>query len=246
MAKIRLDERLVLEGFYESREKAKRSIMAGEVLVNNTPVIKAGTFIREEDEIRIKGSSLAYVSRGGLKLEKAIEVFQIDFNNKRVLDIGASTGGFTDCALQSGAQYVYALDVGTNQLAWKLRNNSLVKSIENCHIRDACLTHLDDEAVDIIVMDLSFISLTKVFPLLKPLIKPKGLVMALIKPQFEVGKERMEKNGIIKNPTLHLFAIESVKNSGKMCGLHCVAVEESPILGGKGNKEFIALFQFED
>lgn len=244
MAKIRLDERLVNEGFFESRERAKKSIMLGEVLVENVPVTKAGTFIKEEAEIRIRGCQIPYVSRGGLKLEGAIKSFNLDFIGKRVLDIGSSTGGFTDCALQNGAEIVYAVDVGTNQLAWKLRNETKVKSIENCHIKDLTLDMIDGEKVDIIVMDLSFISLTKVFEYLPNFIKKEGLIMALIKPQFEVGKARVEKNGIIKNPELHQFAIDSVVNFASTIGLVNREILESPILGGKGNKEFISLFQF--
>lgn len=243
MAKIRLDERLVNEGYFESRERAKRSIMAGDVLVDNVPVAKAGTFIKEESEIRLRGNLIPYVSRGGLKLASAIEKFNIDFKGKRVLDIGASTGGFTDCAIQNGASFVYALDVGTNQLAWKLRNHLQVKSIENCHIKDLTLEMIECVKVDIIVMDLSFISLTKVFVYLKSLLKNNGIIMALIKPQFEVGKERVEKNGIIKSPELHKFAVDSVVNFAKSLDFELIFIAESPILGGKGNKEFISLFK---
>lgn len=249
--KERLDILLVKNGFFESREKAKRAIMAGIVLVNDTKIDKAGTLVDVDKEIRIKGETLKYVGRGGLKLEKAIEVFSLDMKDKVVLDVGASTGGFTDCSLQSGASKVYAVDVGTNQLAWKLRQDERVISLENTHIQDLTSENLNGEKVDYVVIDVSFISLKRVFPHLKDFIKSSGKVMALIKPQFEVGKERIGKGGIVKDIVHHDYAISLVKEYAKENGFYLEGIDLSPITGGKGNVEYISLFglnekEFED
>ena len=187
----RLDVLLVQKGFFETREKAKRAVMAGLIIVDDKKIEKPGTQIKlnKEPNIRIKGEVMKYVSRGGMKLEKAIEVFSMNLKDKIVLDVGASTGGFTDCSLQNGASFVYAVDVGTNQLDWKLRNDSRVKSIENMHIKNLSTQDLDDSGVDYIVMDVSFISITKVFEYLTKFMKEDSKLMALIKPQFEVGRK---------------------------------------------------------
>ena len=196
--KKRLDLILVEKGFFETREKAKREIMVGNVSVNDKVETKAGTNFRDDDKLQIKvKDKLKYVSRGGLKLEKALQHWEIDLNGKRVLDIGASTGGFTDCALQNGAEYVYGVDVGTNQLDWRLRQDTRVKSLEETHIKDLTLDQLDGKKVDFIVIDVSFISLTKVIPYLERFIAEGSRALMLIKPQFEVGREKIGRNGIV-------------------------------------------------
>lgn len=240
--KERIDLLLVREGFFETRERAKRSIMAGVVLVDNKVVDKAGTLVNEEAEIRIKGEILKYVSRGGLKLEKAIKVFNLDFTGRIVADIGASTGGFTDCALQSGAKFVYAVDVGTNQLSWKIRQDERVKSLENCHVKDLKSEDLNGEKADFIVVDVSFISLGKVIPYFKDFLSENGKLVMLIKPQFEVGRENIEKGGIVKDFGKHKMAIENVIKSAEEIGLHINGIDVSPITGSKGNVEYISCF----
>ncbi|WP_442878059.1 TlyA family RNA methyltransferase [Cetobacterium sp.] len=243
--KERVDVLLVEKGFYETREKAKRAIMAGLVIINDKKIDKPGTSIKIDEEplIRVKGDACKYVSRGGLKLEKAISVFNMDFQDKIVLDVGSSTGGFTDCSLQNGAKFVYAVDVGTNQLDWKLRNDERVKSLENMHIKDLALSDLDDRKVDYIVMDVSFISITKVIEHLIKYFDKETKLMALIKPQFEVGKENIEKGGIVKDSKKHLMAIEMVVEEAKKSGLRLKGLDFSPITGTKGNVEYISLFE---
>ncbi len=246
--KERIDILLVQNGYFDSREKAKRAIMAGIVIVNNKRIEKAGEMIKidEDPEIRIKGEQLKYVSRGGLKLEKAVEVFNLNLKDKLVLDIGASTGGFTDCSLQNGAKFVYALDVGTNQLAYKLREDKRVKSLENTHVKDLNFEMLDGNKVDFMVMDVSFISITKILPDLGAYLNSEGKLMALIKPQFEVGRENIAKGGIVKDFSKHLMAIEKVIECGRESGLYLEAIDVSPITGGKGNVEYISCFSLED
>lgn len=243
--KERLDILLVEKRFFETREKAKRAIMAGIVIVDNNKVEKAGTLVDTESEIRIKGEQLKYVSRGGLKLEKAIEVFMMDLCDRRILDIGASTGGFTDCSLQNGAKFVYALDVGTNQLAYKLRENEKVKSLENTHIKDLNIDMLDNEKVDYMVMDVSFISITKIIPNLKDFLKEDGKLMALIKPQFEVGRENIDKGGIVKDFNKHKIAIENITKIAVEAGFYLENLDVSPITGTKGNVEYISYFSLK-
>ncbi|MCK5780327.1 MAG: TlyA family RNA methyltransferase [Psychrilyobacter sp.] len=243
--KERIDVLLVQQGFFETRERAKRAIMAGVVLVDNKKIEKPGIQIKwteELPEIRIKGEVLKYVSRGGLKLEKAIKIWDLDFKGKKILDVGASTGGFTDCALQSGAIYTYSMDVGTNQLDWKLRTHECVKSMEGVHIKDLTLEDVDNSNIDFIVMDVSFISITKVMPHLIKFMNENTKLMALIKPQFEVGRENIEKGGIVRNPKKHKMAIEMVLGSADEYGLSLHGLDYSPITGGKGNIEYISLF----
>ncbi|WP_319203508.1 TlyA family RNA methyltransferase [uncultured Ilyobacter sp.] len=246
--KERLDVLLVEQGFFETREKAKRAIMAGIVIVDDKKIEKPGTQIKidKEPEIRIKGQALKYVSRGGLKLEKAIEVFDLNMKDKIVLDIGASTGGFTDCALQNGAKYVYSADVGSNQLDWKLRNDERVKSIENTHIKDLKLEDVDGNKADYLVMDVSFISITKVFEHLIKFMKNDSELMALIKPQFEVGRENIEKGGIVKDFKKHKMAIEKIIEAANSHGLYLKSLDYSPITGGKGNVEYLSIFSLEN
>ena len=234
--KKRLDVILVDLGYFDSREKAKREIMAGNVIVNDKAETKAGTQFKEENikDIKIK-NKLKYVSRGGLKLEKAITYWNLDLKDKKVLDIGASTGGFTDCALQYGASFVYANDVGTNQLDYKIRNNEKVCSIEQTHIRDLEI----DGKVDYIVIDVSFISLTKVIPYFSKFGNRGYKVIALIKPQFELVPEKISKNGIVIEEEYRQEAIKKVVNSFKENGYTIIEIIDSPILGGKGNKEYL-------
>ena len=242
--KKRLDLILVEREIFETRERAKREIMAGNVLVNEKVETKAGTMFKDTEDliIRVK-DRLKYVSRGGLKLEKAIKVWNLDFKDKLVLDIGASTGGFTDCALQNGAKRVYANDVGTNQLDWKLRNDERVVSLEEKHIKDLEIEDLENNKVDFIVIDVSFISLTKVIPYFNKFLKDEGQVVMLIKPQFEVGKEKIGRNGIVENEEYHNEAIKKIINFIKDLGYELLGVEDSPIKGNKGNKEFLMLIK---
>ncbi|MGB6129477.1 MAG: TlyA family RNA methyltransferase [Psychrilyobacter sp.] len=247
--KERLDVLLVQQGFFETRERAKRAIMAGVVIVNDKKIEKAGTAIKWTDEfpdIRIKGEVLKYVSRGGLKLEKAMKIWDLDFSGKKILDVGASTGGFTDCALQNGAAFAYSMDVGTNQLDWKLRKHEQVRSIEGTHIKDLTLEEIDNSEIDFIVMDVSFISITKVIPHLIKFMNEDTKLMALIKPQFEVGRENIEKGGIVKNPKKHKMAIDMVVESAAEYGVKLHQLDFSPITGGKGNIEYISLFSLAE
>lgn len=248
--KERIDVLLVTNGFFEDREKAKRAVMAGIVLVNDRKIEKPGTQIKFDDDkplnIRLKGKNCKYVSRGGLKLEKAIKVFDLEFKDKIVLDVGSSTGGFTDCSLQNGATHVYAVDVGTNQLDWKMRNDERVTSIENRHIRDLKEEEIDNSEIDFIVMDVSFISITNVFPSLKKFFKKDTKLMALIKPQFEVEKQMLSKGGIVKEKENQIFAIKRVIESAEKNGLRLEKLDFSPIKGGKGNSEYISLFGLKE
>ena len=240
--KERLDVLLVKRGLAVSREKAKAVIMSGCVYVENQKEDKAGSMFADTANIEVRGNTLKYVSRGGLKLEKAVSVFNIDFSGKKVLDVGASTGGFTDCALQNGAEFVYSVDVGTNQLDWKLRNNPQVKSLENMHIKDLTLEDIDNNKVDYIVMDVSFISIKKIIGDLVKFFKPETKLMALIKPQFEVEKEHIAKGGIVKDDTRHIEVIKDIIEYGKKEGLYLEGLDFSPITGTKGNVEYISLF----
>ena len=240
--KKRLDLILVEKGFFETREKAKREIMVGNVSVNDKVETKAGTNFRDDDKLQIKvKDKLKYVSRGGLKLEKALQHWEIDLNGKRVLDIGASTGGFTDCALQNGAEYVYGVDVGTNQLDWRLRQDTRVKSLEETHIKDLTLDQLDGKKVDFIVIDVSFISLTKVIPYLERFIAEGSRVLMLIKPQFEVGREKIGRNGIVIEESYHDEAVKKIIEFSSQQNYKLVGITDSPITGTKGNKEFLIL-----
>ena len=243
--KKRLDLILVERKFFETREKAKREIMVGNVIVNEQVVTKAGTMFKDNDELNIRiKDKLKYVSRGGLKLEKAIKTWDLDFSDKLVLDIGASTGGFTDCALQNGARRVYSVDVGKNQLDWKLRNNEKVVSLEEMHIKDLKEENIGNEKADFIVIDVSFISLTKVIPYFEKFLKKNGKIVMLVKPQFEVGREKIGRNGVVENEEYHDEAIKKIISFSKECGYELAGVGDSPIKGAKGNKEFLMLLKF--
>lgn len=241
----RLDLILVEREFFETREKAKREIMAGNVIVNEQVVTKAGTMFKNNDELSIRvKDKLRYVSRGGLKLEKAIKTWNLDFSEKFILDIGASTGGFTDCALQNGAERVYSVDVGKNQLDWKLRNDSRVISLEEMHIKDLKESDIENKKINFIVIDVSFISLTKVIPHFEKFLAEDGKAVMLVKPQFEVGREKIGKNGVVENEEYHDEAIKKIISFSKEHGYELIGVEDSPIKGAKGNKEFLMLIKF--
>ena len=243
--KKRLDLILVERELFETREKAKREIMAGNVIVNEQVETKAGTMFMDNDKLKIRiKDKLKYVSRGGLKLEKAIKTWDLDFKDKLVLDIGASTGGFTDCALQNGAKYVYSVDVGKNQLDWKLRNDERVLSLEEMHIKDLKQEDINNEKVNFIVIDVSFISLTKVIPYFKKFLAKTGKIVMLVKPQFEVGREKIGRNGVVENEEYHDEAIKKIISFSKEGGYELLGVEDSTIRGTKGNNEFLMLLKF--
>lgn len=240
MAKERLDVLLVNKNIFESREQAQRVIMAGEILVNDIRITKPGTKVNDDADIRHTGKGLPYVSRGGLKLKRAIDAFSIDFNEKIVLDVGASTGGFTDCALKHGARKVYSVDVGYGQLAWSLRNDPKVVVMERTNAREL-KPDMFQEKLDIITMDVSFISITKILPQFPALINNNGLIITLIKPQFEAGKENVGKKGVVKDPNIHIFVIKNIVIEAKKSGLYAIKLDHSPIKGPEGNIEFLLL-----
>ena len=242
MEKIRLDQLLVKKGMVPSREKGRALIMAGQVYVNGVKVEKAGTPVSDEDRIHIRGELLPYVSRGGLKLAKAIEVFHLNFSGKIVLDIGASTGGFTDCALQNGARKVYAVDVGYGQLAWSLRQDERVVVLERTNARYLTREQIK-EFVDIITIDASFISLKKILPPLIDFLKEEGVIIALIKPQFETGRELVGKKGVVKDPLVHQQVITDIVAFCQRQALEVKGLTFSPIRGPEGNIEFLILLQ---
>ena len=244
--KMRLDEYLVENEYFENLDVAQRQIMIGNVIINEQKIEKAGEIINIEKikSIRIKEKDISYVSRGGLKLEKAIKEFNLDFENKIVMDVGASTGGFTDCALQNGAKFVYAVDVGTNQLDWKLRTNNKIKSIENKHINNLEKEDTEDE-IDIIVMDISFISIKRVLHKIEEFLKKDGFTVFLIKPQFEAEREDIEK-GIVKDTDVHKKIIDDIVEEAKKYNLYLQNLTESPIKGTKGNTEYLAVFSKEE
>jgi 23S rRNA (cytidine1920-2'-O)/16S rRNA (cytidine1409-2'-O)-methyltransferase len=236
--KERLDKILVDRKMADSRERARALVMAGQVVVNDHAVVKAGQMVSIDAEIRLKGEALPYVSRGGLKLEKALEMFAIDVTNLTALDAGASTGGFTDCLLQRGARKVFAVDVGYGQLAWKLRGDQRVVNMEKTNIRYLEPGRLD-EVPDIAVIDVSFISLDKVLAPVSRLIRDGGRIVALIKPQFEVGRGEVGKGGVVRDREKHQRVVDTVHSLAESLGLMVQGVVESPILGPKGNREFL-------
>ncbi|MFC7440970.1 TlyA family RNA methyltransferase [Laceyella putida] len=245
MEKERLDVLLVDKGFFPSREQAKRSIMAGLVIVNNERMDKAGTKVPVDAIIEVKGELHPYVSRGGLKLEEALRAFPIQMVGRVVLDIGASTGGFTDCALQNGAKQVYAIDVGYGQLAWKLRQDERVIVMERTNFRYLEPQDLKGDPPDFAVIDVSFISLSHILPVLKKLLQPQGEVMALVKPQFEAGKEQVGKKGIVKDPSIHREVLSRFVQMATTLGYDVRGLAPSPIKGGEGNIEFLSYLVLE-
>ena len=234
----RLDALVVQKGLATGRDQAKAYILAGQITVNGQRVDKAGAMVEETAELAFTGHANPYVSRGGLKLIKALEAFQIDLAGKRVLDLGASTGGFTDCALQRGACHVVAVDVGYGQLAWSLRNDSRVTVLERTNAR-YLKSGLVGEAVDFISADLSFISLTKIIPVLPSLLKPGGELVLLVKPQFEAGREQVGKKGVVKDPAVHIEVIARVADCARDHGLIPINLDFSPITGPEGNIEYL-------
>ena len=237
--KERVDILLVDRGLCETREKAKRSIMAGLVYSNETRIDKAGEKISIDAPLQVKGSQLKYVSRGGLKLEKALEIFDMSVSGKLMLDIGSSTGGFTDCALQNGAKHCYALDVGSNQLAWKIRSDERVTVMEKTNFRYSKPEDFAEGLPEFATIDVSFISLSLILPVLKTILMPGGDVMALVKPQFEAGRENVGKKGIVRDPKVHLDVLEETATMATKIGFVVKDASYSPITGGEGNIEFL-------
>ncbi len=236
--KERLDVLLVKNGLAPSREKAKIMIMEGNVFVAGQREDKAGSTFPEDVQIEVRGSSLKYVSRGGLKLEKALASFPIDLNGCICMDIGASTGGFTDCMLQNGAVKVYAIDVGYGQLAWKLRSDERVVCMEKTNFRYVTDEQIK-EPVDFASVDVSFISLSKILPVAYPLLKEKGEMACLIKPQFEAGREKVGKKGVVRDPKVHEEVIQNVFGFASDAGFAICGLEYSPVRGPEGNIEYL-------
>ncbi|MEW6213865.1 MAG: TlyA family RNA methyltransferase [Nitrospirota bacterium] len=255
--KERLDKILVSRGLVKSREMAKALIMEGKVLVNGKKITKAGTPVSEASEISLKEEDLPYVSRGGLKLEAAINFFNIDLNDKIIMDVVSSTGGFTDCLLKKGAKKVYCIDVGYGQLAWSLRRDPRIVVMERTNIRhldkilrgqESTLNQVQDRGqefedliksnIDMATVDVSFISLTKVIPVVLGFLKEEGEVLALIKPQFEVGKGEVGKGGVVREEVKRLRAVEDVRKNSEELGLKTIGIFRSPLPGQKGNIEY--------
>lgn len=246
LPKERIDVLLVEQGYYESREKAKAAIMAGLVYANNERIEKAGMKIPREAELKVKGSVHPYVGRGGLKLEKAIKHFGLDMNGLVMLDIGSSTGGFTDCALQHGASHVYAIDVGYNQLDWSLRNDDRVTVMERTNFRYVTPEDLIGPKPNFASIDVSFISLRIILPPLLALLKQPADIVALIKPQFEAGREKVGKSGVVRDPKVHKEVLETMLHFANELGLNLRGLTFSPITGGEGNIEFLAHWRLEE
>lgn len=240
--KERLDVLLVKRNLAESREKAKALIMSGIVYVNGQKEDKAGTTFEETAPIEVRGSTLKYVSRGGLKLEKAMDRFGVRLDGKICMDVGASTGGFTDCMLQNGAVKVYSVDVGHGQLAWKLRNDERVVCMEKTNIRYVAPEDIADP-IGFASIDVSFISLTKVLGPVKALLEDNGQIVCLIKPQFEAGREKVGKKGVVREPAIHLEVIDMVIDYALSIGFEALNLEFSPIKGPEGNIEYLLYLQ---
>lgn len=236
--KERLDVLLVKKGFAESREKAKAIIMSGNVFINNNREDKAGSMFEENTEIVVKGNTLKYVSRGGLKLEKAMEKFDVVLVDKVCMDVGASTGGFTDCMLQNGAVKVYSVDVGHGQLAWKLRQDERVVCMEKTNIRYVVRDDIEDD-IEFASIDVSFISLTKVLGPVRELLSEDGEIVCLIKPQFEAGREKVGKKGVVRDKDVHEEVIESIRTYSLENGFSVLNLEFSPVKGPEGNIEYL-------
>ena len=240
---MRLDIYLVQNEIFSSREQAKFNIAKGTVMVNGKLATKPSQPITQTDSITLTSkNAIPFASRGGLKLEKALQAFSIDCNNKVALDVGASTGGFTDCLLQHGASHVCAIDVGTNQMAETLKTNPKVVSIENINIKDLKPEQLDPNIFDLIVADLSFVSLTKVLDYFPKFLASNGYVITLIKPQFEVGPSQINRGGVVKNPKAHMQAIESIAIFAQKINLHLWQLTYAPIHQSTKNIEYLALF----
>ena len=236
--KQRLDIYLVENGLVSGRDLAKSLIMEGKVYVNNQKADKAGEQVGEKDKVELRGEALKYVSRGGLKLEKAMASFDISLDGCIAMDIGASTGGFTDCMLQNGAKKVYSVDVGYGQLAWKLRTDERVVNMERTNIRYVTLEQLDEE-LDFASIDVAFISLKLVLPVAKTLLKSDGELVALIKPQFEAGREKVGKKGVVRDPDVHKEVIYNITSFAQDNGFMVLGLDFSPIRGPEGNIEYL-------
>ena len=245
MAKIRLDVYLTENGFAPSRSAAQAMIMAGDVYINNQKALKAGETVAGTENIEVRGKTAKYVSRGGLKLEKAMQVFPINLDGKVCMDIGASTGGFTDCMLQNGATKVYAIDVGYGQLAWKLRQDERVVNMERTNIR-----YLDTDSLDPVPeffsVDVSFISLKLVLPVAYSAIKNDGFAVCLIKPQFEAGRDKVGKKGVVREKSTHIEVIENTLAFTKEIGFSVQGLDFSPVRGPEGNIEYLMYIQKSD
>ena len=238
MKKIRLDQLVFDLGLAESRERAKTTVMSGLVFVNGQRADKPGMQVSPDVNVEVKGTALPYVSRGGLKLEKALKVFPIDVNGKVCIDCGASTGGFTDVLLKNGAAKVYSVDVGYGQLAWSLRNDERVVNMERTNIRYISSEQIP-EPLDICVMDLSFISVKLVLPAVCALLKNDAQLVCIIKPQFEAGREEVGKKGVVRDKAVHLSVIESVLSFAPTVGMTVMGLDFSPIKGPEGNREYL-------
>ena len=238
MAKKRLDVLLVEQGLADSRQKAQAMIMAGQVYAGERRCDKAGQTLAEGTVLEVRGQTMPYVSRGGLKLEKAVKVFSITLNNKIAADIGASTGGFTDCMLKNGASKVYAVDVGYGQLAWTIRNDSRVVCLERTNARYLTKEQIP-ESLDFASVDVSFISLGLILPALRPLLKDRGEVTALVKPQFEAGREKVGKKGVVRDPAVHLEVLEQFLHQADQFDFSVKGLDFSPVLGPEGNIEYL-------
>ena len=236
--KQRLDAELVSRGIIQSRERAKAEIMAGKVYVNGQKADKAGELVTPADNIEFRGEQLKYVSRGGLKLEKAMELYGFRLDGKVCMDVGASTGGFTDCMLQSGASKVYSVDEGYGQLAWNLRQSEKVVNLERTNIRYITKEQVPD-TVDFVSIDVSFISLGLVIPVLPPLLADDAMMVCLVKPQFEAGREKVGKHGVVRDPATHIEVLERAVGFAKKSGFGIVGIEFSPIKGPQGNIEYL-------
>ncbi|KPU28098.1 hypothetical protein TR13x_01800 [Caloranaerobacter sp. TR13] len=237
--KERIDILLVKKGLVETREKAKKYIMAGIVYAEEQKIDKPGTKVDVNSNIVVRGNPIPYVSRGGLKLEKALNIFPISINGKVAMDIGASTGGFTDCMLQNGAQKVYAIDVGYGQLAWKLRNDDRVIVMERTNIRYVKPEDIG-ELVDLVTIDVSFISLKLVLPVVYKLTKENADIITLIKPQFEAGRDKVGKKGVVRDKKTHVEVISNIFDFCKEIGLYMIGLTYSPVKGAEGNIEYLA------
>ena len=234
----RIDSSLFLRGLCESREKAKAIVMAGQVYLNGIKEMKPGTRIKDDDSLEVRGASSKYVSRGGFKLEKALTEFHISIENEICMDVGASTGGFTDCMLQNGAARVYAVDVGYGQFAWKLRTDERVVVLERTNFRYITGEQVP-EPIDFASVDVSFISLKLILPVLAPMLSKSGRAVVLIKPQFEAGREKVGKKGVVRDEKVHLEVINGILGFAPAIGLTPVGLDFSPIKGPEGNIEYL-------
>jgi 23S rRNA (cytidine1920-2'-O)/16S rRNA (cytidine1409-2'-O)-methyltransferase len=243
MKKERLDTILVNLGYFDNKSKAAAAILSGSVKINDEVITKAGFQIDPEKKLEVEIKSMPYVSRGGFKLKKALETFDIIVKDRICIDAGASTGGFSDCLLQNGAKKVYAADVGYGQLAWKIRSDARVKTIERTNIKNCAFNEIyaeNDEIADLLVMDVSFISIEKVLPNLKKLLKPDfHELICLIKPQFEAGKALVDKGGVVKDKNVHIDVINHIINFAKKLGYKVIDLASSPIKGPSGNIEYL-------